>query len=84
MLLKAKVMESTWVRISVDDRPPKEYIFSRDTKPEWGAKQGFDLLIGNAGGIVLEFNGEKIENLGDPGQVVRIRLPKGRERSVND
>lgn len=84
MLLKAKVRERTWVRISVDDHPPKEYIFSRDTQPEWRAKQGFDLLIGNAGGIVLEFNGEKIENLGDPGQVVRIRLPKGRERSVHD
>ena len=84
MLLKAKVRERTWVRISVDDQPPKEYIFSRDAQPEWRAKQGFDLLIGNAGGIVLEFDGEKIENLGDPGQVVRIRLPKGYERSVQD
>lgn len=84
MLLKAMVRERTWVRISIDDNPSKEYILSPDTHHEWRAKQGFDLLIGNAGGIDLEFNGEKIENLGDPGQVVRMRLPKGYERSVQD
>ena len=84
MILKANIRERTWVRIFVDDQPPKEYTFRPDRNPEWRAKEGFELLIGNAGGIDLEFNGEKIENLGDPGQVVRVRLPRNYERRMQD
>jgi cytoskeleton protein RodZ len=73
--LKAKVRERTWIRILVDKEQPKEYIFRPGSQPEWRAKEGFELVIGNAGGIDLEFNGTQIENLGNPGQVVRLRLP---------
>jgi len=75
LILKANVGESTWLRISVDDQDPKEYILHPGSYPEWRAKEGFELLVGNAGGIELEFNGEKIMNLGDPGQVIRLKLP---------
>lgn len=73
--LKAKVRERTWIRILVDNEQAREYIFRPGSSPEWRAKEGFELVIGNAGGIDLEFNGTQIENLGNPGQVVRLRLP---------
>jgi cytoskeleton protein RodZ len=59
----------------------KEYVFAPSDTPEWEAEKGFELLIGNAGGIVLEFNGKKMDNLGKQGQVVRIKLPEEEERS---
>ena len=37
-------------------------------------------LIGNAGGISFEFNGVQVENIGNPGQVVRLSLPEGYKR----
>ena len=79
-ILKANVREKTWIRIFVDEQGPKEYIFSPGSHPEWKAKEGLELLIGNAGGISLEFNEKMIENLGNPGQVVSLSLPEGYTR----
>jgi len=84
LILKAHVKEGTWLRIFVDEQEPKEYILRPGSEPEWKAKEGFELLIGNAGGIDLEFNGEKIEKLGALGQVVRLRLPRNYERRSQD
>jgi cytoskeletal protein RodZ len=74
-LLKAEVNERTWVKISVDGREPKEFLFQPGSRPEWKAEESFDIVIGNAGGIVLELNGELIDDLGASGQVIRLRLP---------
>jgi len=82
LLLKGHVTERTWLRISIDGLEPKEYTFGPSDKPEWKAENGFELLIGNAGGIVLEFNGKKMDNLGKRGQVVRIKLPGEEERNT--
>jgi cytoskeleton protein RodZ len=78
-VLKAVVEDRTWVRITVDDGEPREYIFQPGSRPQWKAKNGFDLVIGNAAGIDFEFNGQNIEDLGELGQVVRLKLPKGYE-----
>jgi hypothetical protein len=80
LTLKAYVREKTWVRIIVDDQGPKEYIFTPGSHPEWKAKEGIELVIGNAGGISFEFDGVQIENIGNPGQVVRLSLPEGYKR----
>lgn len=80
LILKANVREKTWIRIFVDDQDPKEYIFTPGSHPEWKAKEGMELLIGNAGGISFEFNGVQIENIGNPGQVARLSLPEGYKR----
>ena len=80
LILKANVREKTWVRVFVDDQDPKEYVFTPGSHPEWKAKEGLELLIGNAGGISFEFNGVQIENIGKPGQVVRLSLPEGYKR----
>jgi cytoskeleton protein RodZ len=84
LILKAAVSERTWVRLTIDDQKPKEYIFDANSTPVWRAHQGFELVIGNAGGIALEFNGQKMEKLGKPGQVIKLRLPREEERSVSN
>lgn len=78
--LKGRVKERTWLRIAIDDLKPKEYVFGPSDTPEWRAEKGFQLLIGNAGGITLEFNGKILDNLGKQGQVIRIKLPEDEER----
>lgn len=82
LILKATIKERAWVRVTIDGERPKEYIFDPGSSPEWRAHKGFELLIGNAGGIDLEFNGKKMEDLGKRGQVIRLRLPTGDETSV--
>lgn len=76
MVLGGIVKSNTWVRIEVDDQEPREYSFKPGTRPQWKAKTGFTLLIGNAAGIDLQLNGKEIGPLGRVGQVVRLRLPE--------
>ncbi len=76
LILKAIVRERTYIRMVADSREPKEYVFSAGSTPQWEAREDFSVLIGNAGGVDLEFNGKKIQNLGRRGQVVRLRFPK--------
>ncbi len=81
-VLKARIRDRTWVKIYIDDRAPKEYIFRAGSEPEWTAERGFELIIGNAGGVDLEFDGKPMANLGAPGQVVRLKLPESYQRTT--
>jgi hypothetical protein len=74
--LKGKVHSRTWVKIYVDDLTPREYMFQPGQQPEWTANRGFYLIIGNANGIDLEWNGREVPALGNAGQVVRLSLPE--------
>jgi len=74
--LTAHVRSQTWIAISVDDQPVKEYLFQPGETFAWKAHKGFDILVGNAGGIDFVLNGTKIGTLGAEGKVVRTKLPK--------
>ena len=80
LTLTGSVRTMTWIKVLVDDQGPKEYIFQAGERFEWEARKGFDLVIGNAGGIDLVFEGKEIEDLGGAGQVVRLKLPENHER----
>ena len=82
--LAADTKETTWIKVIVDGAPPKEYILRPGDHTEWRATKDFEVLIGNAGGIALVFNGRKLDNLGEHGKVIRLRLPKKKERSLNN
>jgi len=79
LTLTGVVSTRTYVKIYIDDNLPKEYIFQPGSRPRWEAKKGFDIVIGNAAGILFDFNGKIIQDLGSPGKVIRIRLPEGFE-----
>ena len=76
LILSGSVKAMTWIKVLVDGQESKEYIFQAGERFEWEALKGFDLVIGNAGGIDLVFQGEELEDLGDIGQVVRLKLPE--------
>jgi cytoskeleton protein RodZ len=80
LILRGSVKAMTWIRVLVDDQGSKEYIFQAGEHFEWEARKGFDLIIGNAGGIDLVFQGKELKDLGSPGQVVHLKLPESQER----
>jgi len=82
--LTAYVMERTYIKIYVDNEPPREFIFSPGSYPQWTGDEGFFLLIGNAAGVEFDFNGEIIKDLGDEGDVVRLRLPEDFNMDINE
>jgi len=67
--------EKTWMKVIIDDRAPKEYSLKPGERLELEASSGFNLLIGNAGGVHLKLNGVPVEVAGIIGQVVNLQLP---------
>jgi len=72
--LVIKANDATWIRMKIDQKPPFQILLQPGEKVEYRAAI-FDMDIGNAGGVELQFKGKKIENLGKPGEVIRLRLP---------
>lgn len=76
-LLRAVVTEKTWLRLTVDNREPREYLLKPGSRIEWEADGGFLLVVGNAAGVDLEFDGTALKDLGKKGEVITLSLPEG-------
>lgn len=66
--------ERAWVSILIDGEEKKEYMLSPREIIVLNAKDRFDILVGNSGGVKLFFNGKDTEFTGQSGQVKRISL----------
>ena len=73
-LLIISAIEETWIRIKADQNPSFQVLLKAGEKFERKAAS-FDMDIGNAGGIKIQFKGKNMENLGKSGKVVHLRLP---------
>ena len=82
--LTGYVTSRTYIKIYVDHNPPKEYIFSPGSYPQWAGQEGFYIIVGNAAGIEFDFDGKRIKDLGDFGHVVRLRLPEDFDLDVDE
>ena len=66
--------EMTWLRITADNNQPYEILLQPGEKIEREASH-FIVVVGNAGGIDITFQGKSLGNLGKGGQVVHLTLP---------
>lgn len=66
--------EKTWIRIQADDKEPFQVLMNPGEEVSHKAAR-FNMDIGNAGGVRIQFDGKSIENLGKSGQVIHLRLP---------
>jgi cytoskeletal protein RodZ len=73
-VLMIHATEETWIRMQIDDREPYQVLLDPGEKISHKASR-FNMDIGNAGGIRIQFDGKTIENLGKSGQVIHLRLP---------
>jgi transcriptional regulator with XRE-family HTH domain len=78
--LQLKAVEETWVSIRVNGEPEKEITLKPGEGASYRASSRIQLIVGNAGGIDLVFNGEPLERLGKSGEVVApVFTPQGME-----
>ena len=75
LVLNISAVAETWMKVIADDRQPKVYQMQKGEAVSIEAKSGFNLLIGNAGGIRMKLNGRELPPPGKSGQVVTIQLP---------
>jgi len=74
-LLKVLAVEDTWMKVIADDRAPKRYRLHPGDRLELRASSGFNLLVGNATGVKMDFNGRPVNLDGKSGQTVTLQLP---------
>ena len=74
--LSIKVNDRTWLRIQTDGKREEDFLLSAGDSLERTARTSFYLLVGNAGGIEAEFQGQPLGSLGKSGEVIHIRLPR--------
>ncbi len=73
--LVVSAQEEGWIKVSVDQGTPREYVLRPGTQLTLEARSGFNLLIGNAGGVRLSLNGNPVPFAGRRGQIVNLHLP---------
>jgi len=67
--------ELTWIRIVADKKNRSEVLMNPGEKIERRAAEGFQLNIGNAGGVDLFFQGQSLGTPGKRGAVITVNLP---------
>jgi cytoskeletal protein RodZ len=74
-VLHINAKEDTWMKVIVDNRDPKEYNLASGDDLELEASSKFNLLIGNARGVLLRLNDKEIPVAGKSGEMVNLDLP---------
>ncbi len=74
-MLRAEAVETTWLRIIIDENREEEYLLQPGEQLTWLATSGYKLHIGNAAGIQLYLNEAALKPLGESGRVVYLELP---------
>ena len=68
--------EASWLRVQTVEGKSEEALMRPGETREWTSQEGFDIKLGNAGGVKLVLNGKDLGTLGEKGRVVRLRLPQ--------
>jgi hypothetical protein len=71
-------VEETWILVKLDNGSIVQELLPAGAVREWRSERRFLLTLGNAGGVEVELNGQRLPPLGRQGEVVRdISLPRG-------
>jgi len=73
--LTINAKELTWLKIAQDDAGSFEIMLQPGEKLERKAKEKFFVIVGNAGGVDVIFDGKSLGALGAHGDVVYLNLP---------
>jgi cytoskeletal protein RodZ len=67
--------ETTWLLIETPEGISEEVLLRPGETRQWTSESGFDLKVGNAGGIRLVVDSNDRGTPGEKGRVVRVHLP---------
>lgn len=73
--LNIAARERTWLQITIDGSGKREIILNSGEKVTYRVNENASVLIGNAAGVRMQFDGRPYENLGGKGEVVRMNFP---------
>lgn len=77
IVVDAKVVQQSWVRVTTDGDQVYEGILQEGTERSWTAKESLTIRAGNAGGVILTYNQGTTKPMGKPGTVVEQTFKPG-------
>jgi cytoskeleton protein RodZ len=83
-VLVATAREPTWLSVRADDQERKQVLLQAGQSAQFSAETRFHVIVGNAGGVTLWYDGAPVALLGRSGAVVRdLVLPPPAGRSLS-
>lgn len=79
LVIRAEAVEKTWARVRYDGLSREEHILTPGQSRTWVAEHTLLLRVGNAGGLKLYHDGEKLPSLGETGDVVDAVVVSGED-----
>ena len=76
MILQVAVTEESWVAIDADGATVLSRLMAPEEIRTFRSRESFEVITGNAGGIILTLNGETLGPLGGHGEVKSVRLTR--------
>ena len=73
--LDVKATELVWIKLRIDSAEPFDVILHRGERIAWKARDTFSLVVGNAGGVEMTYDGIPMKPFGKSGEVVNFKLP---------
>lgn len=67
--------QKTWVQVKIDGKHTEEALLQPGDSREWEADESMQVVVGNAGGVRMMWNGESFGIPARPGSVLRFKLP---------
>jgi cytoskeletal protein RodZ len=67
--IDVKLTDQSWLQVEVDGKTDYEGVLAEGTERSWSAKSQIRVRSGNAGGVMIAYNGKQAAPLGEPGAV---------------
>jgi cytoskeleton protein RodZ len=74
----AEANQKTWIQVTMDDKNTQNAMLEPGDKRQWEAEKTMKIVVGNAGGIRMKWDGRPVEVPAKAGSVIRFGLPDQR------
>lgn len=74
LVLQVAATEETWVAVECDGKPSTQRTMQPNEIQTFHARSSFDLITGNAEGVILTLNGKTLDPLGHRGETKKVHL----------
>jgi len=68
-------LQLSWVQVRKDNKKTESALLRPGETREWEVTQEIQIVVGNAGGVQMRWDGNPVNLGGKPGQVLRFQLP---------
>jgi cytoskeleton protein RodZ len=76
--LTGRAIRPCWIRATLDKKKIQDILLAAGDTIAWRAGKEVELVVGNAGGLELEMDGQSLGLMGPPGKVVTVLIsPEG-------